>query len=190
VTTRTCSTLRRQKAEAAAEAFSSEPLEDATSRETWELLASAMGEGATLVDMIWHGAPRVYDPAVQAQVRARIRLRRRLGLPHSDCGHGKEGCDCLRTVLDAGEELTRTEALQAARAEHRAKWPRFRPLPRPPKRERQTPKRKPVPKPPAKKLTETPTRREPAEYRYGAPWISQRGRDQRSAFHDFIDQKF
>jgi hypothetical protein len=55
----------------------------------------------------------------------------------------------------------------------------------------QTPKRKTLPKRPAKKLTETPTRRDVAvEFPLGAPWISQRSRDQRSAFADFIDQKF
>lgn len=184
--------LRRQKAEAAAEAFSAESLEDATRRERMELLVSAAKfGGTTLLDMLYHGAEINYDPAVQTQVRARIRLRRRLGLPHSDCGQGREGCDCLRTILDGGGELTRTEALQAAGAEHRAKWPRFKPLPRPPKREMQTPKRKTLPKRPAKKLTETPTRRDVAvEFPLGAPWISQRSRDQRSAFADFIDQKF
>jgi hypothetical protein len=192
VTTRTSSIGREHKTRAAAESFSSQAFEDATARERTELLVSAATfGGTTLVDMLYHGAEIDYDPAVSAQVRARIRLRRRLDLPHSDCGQGREGCDCLRTVLDAGGGLTPTEALQAARAEHRAKWPRFKPLPRPPKRAMQTPKPKPVPKRPAKKLTEAPTRPDTStEHRSGIVWVSQSSRDKRSTFADIMETVF
>src|SRR5262245_24111631 len=90
--------MRRKKA---AEAFatSSADLDDATSGEEMELLAAsgvtvimlaaALG-GPTAMKGIEPSHPP--DQGTIERIRARIRCRRRLGLPHRDCL--KRDCDC------------------------------------------------------------------------------------------------
>jgi len=120
-----------------------------TEREQSELTLNAITySGTTLRQLVDAAkgeadlpAPLKPDPAVVARIARRIELRQRLGLAKTDCASRSRrpspGCDCLSAALDAGQPTTRAEALEAARALHRARWPHRKPPP---------PKPEPVPR--------------------------------------------
>jgi hypothetical protein len=162
--------LRSRKAAEAAEEFSSSStgLEDATDREQIELFVSS----GTTVTELWAGRLRPYAPEAVEQVRARIRRRRQLSLPHRECvvedsPPEASHCICLAETIDAlaesGETRTRAEVLKAAREAHAERWAwlkrKPKPRPQPPAPEpRLEPRRRLVPRPRPETVTETNTR--------------------------------
>jgi hypothetical protein len=163
--------MRRSRNHEAAEEFGSSNvgLEDATPHEEMMLLAAS---GVTILQlhaalggtMAMEGMEPSHPPDREAieNVRARVRRRRRLGLPHVDCL--VEGCSCgsLASALDElDEDATKRKILAYARRTHKARNPVFAPVPMPPVQAEPpvAPKRPttpPTPIPAA--VTETPTK--------------------------------
>jgi hypothetical protein len=123
-----------EKREAAADAYVSgaDGLEDATDGEEMELLAAsgvtiimisaALGGPTAMKGMEPNHPP---DTEKVEAVRARIRRRRRLGLPHRDCLRRDCACGALTDPLDElDENATKDEILRAARGLHKSRNPR------------------------------------------------------------------
>jgi hypothetical protein len=109
----------------------------ATDREQMELLAAS---GVTILGLAAalggpcpvKGMPpsRPPDPEAVAKVRARIRRRRRLGLPDVDCLDRKCKCGALLDALDQTDESApKDEVVRAARKLHKRRAGPFRTLP-------------------------------------------------------------
>jgi hypothetical protein len=163
--------MRRSRNHEAAEEFgaSNAGLEDATPHEEMMLLA-ASGVTILQLDAALGGEQAVQgispshppDRAAIENVRARVRRRRRLGLPHVDCLAPDCACGSLASALDElDEDATKAKIQQTARKLHRDRNPVFAP-PRIPPVQSEPPvaRDKPAapPAPPAEVLTNTPTR--------------------------------
>ena len=109
----------------------------ATDREQMELLAAS---GVTILGLAAalggpcpvKGMPpsRPPDPEAVAKVRARIRRRRRLGLPDVDCLDRKCKCGALLDALDQTDESApKDEVVRAARKLHKRRAGPLRTLP-------------------------------------------------------------
>jgi hypothetical protein len=136
--------LRRKKLTAIAEQRQADDaaldLEDATPREEMALFA-ASGVTVLVLNEVLGGARAVKgieptgkpDPDVIEHVRARVRQRRRLGLPHVDCLTDDCSCGSLTSALDElDEDATKAKIQRTARKLHKARNPVFAPLPIPP----------------------------------------------------------
>jgi hypothetical protein len=133
--------LPHKKRNAAAESFTAgtDGFEDATPHEEMMLLAAsgitvlklaaALG-GEQPVKGISPSHPP--DRATIESVRARVRRRRRLGLPHVDCLTPECSCGSLASALDElGEDATKAKIQRTARNLHKARNPVFAPPPIP-----------------------------------------------------------
>jgi hypothetical protein len=133
--------MRRSRNHEAAEEFgaSNAGLEDATPHEEMMLLAAS---GVTILQlhaalggpMAMEGMEPSHPPdrAAIENVRARIRRRRRLGLPHVDCLTTDCSCGSLASALDElDENATKAKIHRATRRTHKARNPVFAPVPMP-----------------------------------------------------------
>jgi hypothetical protein len=142
--------------------------EQGTKNERWELTFSGMRRAEVTLTQLAEAAerdeslgPLPAEPKVLARLARRVERRRRLGLPKKDCAARRvvESCDCLGATLDEiDENAGKREVLAAARKLHRARHPRFKPVPTPPKAEREAARPKPKPPPRREPVTETPTK--------------------------------